>query len=202
MQVKEQKLRLPEHELKFDVISAQQLIGFLRIQDEKLQRMLLWCSIVVLIGYASVILTILNCYSSIPGHHTGYLGIVLFLIYFLFGAFLWVQYRISTYQPTATQIRLKEFCRFKIQITKRQIRMLIGYLVAYALFVFASCLACWLEADDAEGADKIFKITAPISILVYVTGLYLLARLGVRWRALTADIRDIDREIIQGISQQ
>jgi hypothetical protein len=202
MRVKEPKFTQIVDELKFDAVSANKLVGYLRTEDKKLQRMLLWCSVSVMIAYMSVIITILKYYSFLPGHHAAYLGTALFLIYILFGIFLWLQYRISTYKPTATQIRLKEFCRFKLQVTSRQIKMLSGYLIAYALIVITSCLACWLEADNDDGAEKIIKITAPISILVYVTGIYLLGRLGIRWNLLNDDIRRIDSEILNGIQRQ
>lgn len=202
MRVKGQKLALPQHELKFDATSAQQLVGYLRIQDKKLQGMMLWCCIAVLIGYLSVIFAILQFYSTLPGQHTSYLAAALILIYLLFGIFLWLQFRISTYKPTQTQVRLKEFCQFKIQVTRRQIKLLTGCLLAYALIVFVSCIACWLEAEDNNGAEKLFRITAPVSIIVYVIGLYLLAKLGVRWHSLNDDISGIDREILKGFGQQ
>jgi MFS family permease len=200
--VKKKIFIYPKEEFKFDSFSSKQLISYLKIQDEKLQGMLLWCSIAVLIGYILVIFAILEYYAQLPGYHTGYLAIALFLIYLLFGLFLWVQYKISDYKPTATQVRLKEFCHFKIQVTKRQIKMLSGYMVAYALILFASCIAFWLETEDDDGAVKIVRITAPVSILIYVSGLFLLAKLGTKWSALNEDMRGIDYQIIQGISQQ
>jgi ABC-type transport system involved in multi-copper enzyme maturation permease subunit len=196
--MKKQVVVTPKIELEFDATTSKQLVGYLRVQDGKLQGMLLWCSIVVLTGYIAVIFAILQLYATLPGHHTGCLAIALVLICLLLAAFLWLQFRISAYKPTRTQIPLKEFCYFK----KKQIKMLSAYLVTYALIVFASCVACWLEAGDDGGAEKLFRITTPVSILIYITGLYLLAKLGARWHSLNEDIRSIDRELIRGFYQQ
>ncbi len=46
--MRKQKVITPKSELEFNSISSKQRIGYLRLQDEKLQGMLLWCSIAVL----------------------------------------------------------------------------------------------------------------------------------------------------------
>jgi hypothetical protein len=56
--------------------------------------------------------------------------------------------------------------------------------------------------DEDPLASLTLRITAPITILIYIMGLYLLGKLGLRWHSLKADIRCIDREVLNLFNPQ
>ena len=188
-------------ELELDAAKAKELVSYLKEQDQKIQGLLLWSSISVLVGFIAVIFGILRCYVAFGGEHQVFMAFALIVIYALFGAYLWVQFRISAYQPKNTLICLKELYHFKKQKTKTQLSFLVAGLITYTLIVLAACMVCCWDATGTR-ARQIFIVTMPLSIFIYLTGLYLLALLGRRWQALTACINAIDKQLLQRLNQQ
>ena len=192
-------IAIDHKKLVFNTATKEQFLTYLKMREDQIQAMLLWCSIIIVVSYMAVIISIVNFYTALAVTGIPYLVTILVLIIALFGAFLWLQYRVSVYKPAYTNLVMKEFLQFKIHIANRQIKLLSGYMIAYLLIVASSCLLCWYNASAAQ---KILQITTPLSILVYGAGLFLLIKLAGKRKAYLNYISLINDSITSRFSTQ
>jgi hypothetical protein len=192
-------LAIDRQKLVFDADAKKEFLNWLKNREDKIQTMLLWCSIAVLVSYASVMLVIVKIYASLNIGQPLYLLILAAVIFCLFGLFVRLQYHINTYTPTGTKLVIKELLYFKAHIARRQMILLAGYIATYSVFVIAACALCY---DALWGAQKILRVTAPVSILIYAAGLFLLLKLAGKRRTYLNYITTIDDSIVKGFSNQ
>ncbi|MBD1395474.1 hypothetical protein [Mucilaginibacter glaciei] len=186
--------------LVFNADNKKEFLLLLKKREDQVQGMLLWCSIIVLVSYVAVVISIIKYYTSLTSGHPGYLVALLTVIMALLGWFIWLQYRCTTYQPSASAMVMKELLKFKAHVATRQLKLLITYIIGYSLIVAGSCFLCWWYVEG--GPQKIIEATAPISIMVYAAGLFLLMKLAFKRRTYLNYIGSIDKSIIDGFSKQ
>ena len=180
--------------------TKQQFLSFLKTQETRVQGMLLWCSIAVLVGYIAVIFSIIKYCTTLNTGHPAYVFIMMLIIIILFGAFIWLQYRATVYKPLRSNIIMKELLHFKVQVATKQLKLLVAAIFSYSLIVAGSCILCWYYV--ANGPQNIINITAPVSIMVYGAGLFLLVKLAIKRRNYLGCINLINSEIINKFSKQ
>ena len=186
--------------IAFNADTRREFLGFVKHRGERLEEMLLWCSIFVLLSYVALVLSIIKCYASLTSQQPVYLALLLVLVVVMLVAFIILQYRHAAYRPLSSTLVIKELLNFKIHVANRQLKLLSGYIIAYSVIVGGSCLLCWYSAG--QGAAKILALTAPISIMVYGAGLFLLAKLLVKRRAYLNYICAIDEGILKQFNKQ
>jgi hypothetical protein len=197
----------PHHHLAVDhkklVLSEdtkQQFLSFLKTRESQVQGMLLWCSIAVLVGYIALIFSIIKYCTTLKTGHPVYLMGMMLIIIALFGAFIWLQYKSTVCKPLGSHIIMKELLHFKVRVATKQLKLLVAAILSYSFIVLGSCILCWYYV--ANGPQNIINITAPISIMVYSAGLFLLVKLAIKRRKYLGCISLINSELINKFSKQ
>jgi hypothetical protein len=156
--------------------TRKKLMSYLVSQDNKMQSMLVWCSIGILIIYILIVLNLARFYPVLKNGHAVYAIIMLVADGSLFALFLGIQWRVCTYKPSSSRQVAKEILHFKIAAAEQRIKRLMAYLLTYLLIALASGLCCWY--DGAFGVSRVLTFITPAGILIYGAGLCLLLKIA------------------------
>lgn len=197
---KQETIAIDTKKLVFNTDTKKEFLIFLKQKEDRLEWMLLWCSIIVLVSYIALVLSIIKYYATLTSEQPVYLVVLLLLIMVMLSAFIRLQYRLTNYKPLCSALVIKELLNFKAHIANKQLTLLTAYIIAYSVIVGGSCLLCWYSAG--QGAQKILTLTTPVSIMVYGCGLFLLVKLMLKRRAYLNYICSIDESIVNQFNKQ
>ena len=140
--------------------------------DNKLQRMLLWSNACTLLASIQIVFSIAKIYASFSGKSTGLLATCLVLITLVFGAFLYFKWKNLDYHHNHINAGNKQHISFQVNKLNKQLRFISVYLIIYSLMLWVSSLFFYL--DVRNGLTLLFKLTFPVSLVIYVSGFYFM----------------------------
>ena len=155
-----------------DVIKDDDLKATVNKLDDKVQHMLLWSTICSVWSYLVLIVIIARIYASFNGKHQAWLISVLMLIYVLMGALIWFAWKGTANKQSCFYTTSKSFLRSQVNKLAKQRRLTAYYLLEYGLLLGVASI--FFLSDISNGAALLFRLTAPVSIVTYVLGLYFI----------------------------
>lgn len=186
--------------LTINADTKKELVNYLKSADDKIRGLLLSCNISILILYLMIILKLIEVYSGLHGRHPIYLAVILASIYLSFGIFLWLHWKYRLYKPSLSSIIIKEYLHYKIHHCTWEIKLISTYLSTYLLIIASSCVLFWFDADHTPGI--LLQIIAPVGLIVFGAGLFLLLKQVFERKKLMKWIKVIDKNILGQFSKQ
>lgn len=140
--------------------------------DYRVQQMLLWSNIAVILSYLLLIAVVARIYGSYSGKHSVLLICSLILIYVLLAIYLFVVWKSLAYQRIHFKRASKAYLNYQISKLGGQRKLISVYLLIYGLILCISCLFFFIDIHN--GITLLFKLTAPVSLMTYIFGLYFI----------------------------
>jgi hypothetical protein len=180
-----------------DLVEDGHLKNKLKELDDKVQKMLLWSTLCSIWSYLILIVTIARIYSSFKGAHTMLLISSLISMYILMGVLVYFVWKGMTYKRSYFYYTSKTYLKYQLSKLAAQRKMISLYLVEYALLLGVSSIFFFLDIKD--GLGFLLKITAPVSVITYVLGLYFIANFTKQMKGLELAHRQINQLYVRNL---
>lgn len=162
--------------------------------DDKVQQMLLWSNLSAVWGYLLLMFTIIKIYMRFNGAHTPLLVLTLSLIVVLLAIYLFVVWKSMGYTARYTGVTSKVYLSYQIDKLRGQRKLITAYVIANT--VFLAITSTFFALDAQNGMIAFLKMVAPISLVLYVLGLYFIIKFAVQKSRLDVMNKQIDKIII------
>ena len=182
---------------KEDIVEDDELKLKLKIIDDKVEKMLLWSTLCSVWSYLILIVTIGRIYSGFKGEHTILLVSSMVCMYLLMGVLIYFVWKGMTYQRSYFYYASKTYLKYQLNKLSAQRKLISLYLLEYALLL--SVASIFFFIDIKHGLGFLLKITAPVSIITYVLGLYFISNFTKQMKRLELVHRQINHLYVKNL---
>ncbi|MDP9075868.1 MAG: hypothetical protein M3O71_00445 [Bacteroidota bacterium] len=175
---------------KDDIIKDEDLKAKIRNQDDKVQQMLLWSTICSVWSYLVLIVVIARIYNSVHGNHPGLLIGSMVVIYVMMGILIWFAWKGMSNSSSHFYATSRSHLKYQLNKLSGQRRLITFYLIEYALLLGTSSI--FFFTDISNGLPLLLRLTAPVSILTYVLGIYFVVKFTRQMKKLEIMNRQVN----------
>jgi hypothetical protein len=186
--------------IEADNKSSEQMKEKIVTLDAKVQQMLLWSNLSAIWGYLLLMFTIIKIYMKFNGAHAPLLVLTLSLIVMLLAIYLFVVWKSMGYTARYTGVTGKVYLNYQIDKLHGQRKLITAYVIANTLFL--AITSTFFVLDAQNGIMSFLKMVAPISLVLYVLGLYFIIKFAVQKSRLDVMNKQIDKIILNDKVQQ
>ncbi|WP_461448767.1 hypothetical protein [Mucilaginibacter sp.] len=183
---------------KEDIATDDELKLKLKSIDDKVQQMLLWSTLCSVWSYLILIISIARIYSSFKGVHTLMLIGSLISMYLLMGILIYFVWKGMTYKRSYFYYANKTYLKYQLNKLSAQRKLISLYLVEYAVLLGVASI--FFFRDINHGLSYLLKITAPVSFITYVIGLYFISNSTKQIKSLELVHRQINDLYVKSIN--
>jgi hypothetical protein len=184
--------------LKDDVLKDEGFKAKVQRLDYKVQQMLLWSTLCSVWSYLVLIIVIARIYASFHGKHPVLLVASLIFIYVLMGILIWVAWKGMTYKRSYFYAASKSHIKYQLSKLSGQRKLISYYLLEYGLLLAISSV--FFCTGVQHGLTLLLKLTAPVSILTYVLGIYFIINFTGQMKKLELIERQVNHAFVGNIS--
>jgi len=185
--------------LEDDVLKDEEFKAKIQQLDNKVQQMLLWSTICSVWSYLVLIVVIARTYASFHGKHPALLIGSLVSIYILMGILIWFAWKGMTYKRSRFYATSKSHLKYQVSKLSGQRKLVSYYLLEYGLLIGISSV--FFFADFQHGLSLLLRLTAPVSILTYVIGIYFIVNFTRQMKKLELIERQLNHIFMANISK-
>ena len=185
--------------LEDDVLKDEEFKAKIQQLDNKVQQMLLWSTICSVWSYLVLIVVIVRIYASFHGKHPVLLIGSLVFMYILMGILIWFAWKSMTYKRSNFYTASKSHLKYQVSKLSGQRKLVSYYLLEYGLLLGISSM--FFFADFQHGLSLLLKLTAPVSILTYVIGIYFIVNFTRQMKKLELIERQLNHIFMANISK-
>jgi hypothetical protein len=185
--------------LEDDVLKDEAFKAKIQQLDNKVQQMLLWSTICSVWSYLVLIVVIARIYASFHGKHPALLIGSLVFMYILMGTLIWFAWKSMTYKRSNFYAASKSHLKYQVSKLCGQRKLVSYYLLEYGLLLGISSM--FFFADFQHGLSLLLKLTAPVSILTYVIGIYFIVNFTRQMKKLELIERQLNHISMANINK-
>jgi hypothetical protein len=185
--------------LKDDRIQDKDLKAKIQLLDDKVQQMLLWSTICSVWSYLVLIMVIIRIYGSFNGKHPVLLMSTMISMYVLMGLLIFFAWKGITCKRSHFSVASKTYILYQINKLSGQRKLISFHLLEYALLLGVASIFFFLDVKN--GLSFLLKLTAPVSMITYVLGIYFIINFTRQMKKLELINRQINYLFMKDISK-
>jgi hypothetical protein len=181
-----------------DGVEDFELKSKLKSLDARVQRILLWSTIGSLWSYSMLFIVVARIYSGYNGTHGLMLAICMIFIYLLMGVLICWIWKGTNYKRSYYYFTRKSHLNYQFSKLSDQRKFIIIYMVIYTLLLAIASL--FFLTNVQQGLTFVLKITIPVNIITYASGLYFIANFTKHIKQLEYSHQQINQLYLKGLN--
>jgi hypothetical protein len=184
--------------LKKDLVKEKELKLQLKNIDAKAQQMLLWSTLSSVWSYLILIVTICRIYAGFKGAHALLLIICMVVTYLLLGVLIYRIWKGMDYKRSYFYYASKTYLNYQIIKLSGQRKLILLYLLTYGSLLVVAGIFFFYDVEN--GLIYLLKVTAPVSIITSVFGIYFVSNFTKQIRNLELVHNKINQHITANLN--